>query len=38
MAFQSSVVPEDRRFAAIVPLCKIKERSLNVGIIDILAC
>ena len=36
MAFESNVVPEDWRSAAIVPLYK--GEGLNVGIIEVLAC
>ena len=36
MAFQSGIVPEDWRYAVIIPLYKGKE--LNVRIIEVLAC
>ena len=38
MAFDSSVVLEDWRFAVIAPLYKGKGRGLNVRTIEVLAC
>ena len=36
MAFKSSVLPEDRRSAVIVPLYKVKEKGQSVRIIEVL--
>ena len=39
MAFENSVVSQDRRSAVIIPLYKGKgKRRLNVGTIEVLAC
>ena len=38
MAFESSVVPGDWRSAVIVHCTRLKERVLNGGIIQVLAC
>ena len=38
MYYGSGVVPENWRFAVIVPLYKVKEREMNVRIKEVLAC